>query len=86
VASPNRVGLVVGTLIGGWHLFWSILVLVRWARPIIDFIFWAHMIQPVYIIKAFNPLPAITLIVVTSVVGYIFGFIGGLIWNKLHRQ
>ena len=85
VANPNRVGLVVGALIAGWHLVWSLLVLLRWAQPIIDFIFWAHMIQPIYIIKSFNPLAAITLIVITAVIGYIFGFVGAIIWNKLHR-
>jgi len=85
MTSPNKVGLVIGALIGGWHLVWSILVLLHWAQPIIDFIFWAHMIQPIYVIKSFNPLAAITLIVITGATGYIFGFIGGIVWNKLHR-
>jgi hypothetical protein len=85
VASPNKVGLVIGALIGGWHLVWSILVLLGGAQPIIDFIFWAHMIQPIYVIKPFNLLAAITLIVITSVTGYIFGFVGTVIWNRLHR-
>ena len=83
--SPNKVGLVIGALIGGWHLVWSLLVLLGWAQRIIDFIFWAHMIQPVYVVKSFNLLAAITLIVVTAVTGYIFGFIGMVIWNRLHR-
>jgi hypothetical protein len=86
MANPNKVGLVVGALIGGWHLLWALLVLLGWAQPIIDFIFWAHMIQPVYVVKPFNPLAAITLIVITAVLGYVFGFAGALIWNKLHRQ
>ena len=85
VANPNRAGLVVGALIGGWHLVWSLLVLLRWAQPIIDFIFWAHMIEPIYVIKSFNSLAAITLIVITAAIGYIFGFVGAIIWNKLHR-
>jgi len=28
MTNPNKVGLVIGALIGGWHLVWSILVLV----------------------------------------------------------
>jgi hypothetical protein len=85
MASPNKVGLVIGALIGGWHLAWSLLVLVGWAQPIIDFIFWAHMIQPIYVVKAFNLLAAITLIVITATSGYVFGYVGAVIWNKVHR-
>jgi hypothetical protein len=85
LANPNKVGLVVGALTGGWHLLWSLLVLLGWAQPIIDFIFWAHMIKPIYFVKAFDPVAAITLIVITAVIGYIFGFLGAVIWNRLHR-
>ncbi len=85
MANPNKIGLVVGALIGGWHLLWSLLVLLRWAQPVIDFIFWAHMIQPIYVIKSFDLLAAITLILITVAIGYIFGFLGAIIWNKLHR-
>jgi len=28
MTNPNKVGLVIGALIGAWHLVWSILVLV----------------------------------------------------------
>ena len=84
-ANPNKIGIVVGALIGGWHLFWALLVLLNWAQPILDFVFWAHMIQPVYKVKAFDAAAAGTLIVLTFVVGYVFGFLGSIIWNKLHR-
>ncbi len=43
------------------------------------------MIQPIYVVKPFDPIAAVTLIVVTGVIGYIFGFVGALIWNRLHR-
>ncbi len=86
MANPNKVGLVIGALIGGWHLVWSLLVLLGWAQPIIDFIFWAHMIKPVYFVKPFDPVAAVTLIVITAVIGYIFGFLGAVIWNRLQRR
>jgi hypothetical protein len=44
------------------------------------------MIQPVYVVNPFNLLAAVTLIVITAVIGYIFGSVGAVIWNKLHRQ
>ena len=85
MANPHKFGLVVGVLFGGWHVLWSVFVLLGWAQPIIDFIFWAHMIKPVYFVKPFDPMAAVALIVITSAIGYIFGFIGAVIWNKLHR-
>jgi hypothetical protein len=85
MTNPNKLGLVIGALIGGWHLIWCFLVLVGWAQPIVDFIFWAHMIQPIYVIKPFNLLAAITLIVMTAVSGYVFGYVGAVIWNKVHQ-
>ena len=39
-------------------MVWSLLVLIGWAQPIIDFIFWAHMIKPVYFVKPFDPVAA----------------------------
>jgi hypothetical protein len=77
---------VIGALLGGWHLFWALLVAIAWAQPLLDFIFWAHMIRPVYVVKAFDPVAALTLIVITSVTGYIFGYAGAILWNKLYRQ
>jgi len=85
MANPNKVGLVFAAVIGGWHLCWALLVLLGWAQRIIDFIFWAHMIQPVYVIKAFDPVAAVTLIVITGVTGYVFGYVGAVVWNRLHR-
>jgi hypothetical protein len=86
MTNPNNVGLLFGALIGGWHPCWALFVLLGWAQRIFDFIFWGQMIQPVYVIKPFDPLAAITLIAVTVVIGYVFGFVAVVIWNKLHRQ
>ena len=85
MTNSNKVGVVVGALVGGWHLLWSLLVLIGCAQPIIDFIFWAHMIRPVYIVKPFDPVAAVTLMVITGMIGYVFGFVGAIIWNRLHR-
>ena len=86
MANPNKAGLVIGALIGGWHFVWSLLVGIGWAQPIIDFIFWAHMIKPVYFIKPFDPVAGATLVVITGVIGYVFGFLGAGFWNRLHRR
>ena len=83
--NPNKAGLVVAALIGGWHLVWAALVAAGWAQPLIDFIFWAHMIRPVYVIGPFNAVAAGALLLTTFCLGYVFGFVGGSLWNKLHR-
>jgi hypothetical protein len=85
VANLNKVGLVIGALIGGWHLLWSLLVLIGWAQPLMDFVFWGHMIEPIYVVKPFDPLAAVSLGLITAVIGYVFGFVGAIIWNRLHR-
>jgi hypothetical protein len=85
MTNPNKVGLVIAALIGGWHVVWVALVAAGWAQPLINFIFWAHMIQPIYVIGPFDPIACVTLIVATSVVGYAVGAIGGAVWNILHR-
>jgi hypothetical protein len=85
MANPHKVGLVIAMLIGGWHVVWSVLILIGWAQSILDFVFWAHMIKPVYFVKPFDPMAAVALIVITTVIGYIFGFVGAIIWNRLHR-
>ncbi len=86
MANLNKVGLVIAALIAVWHVAWSLLVLIGWAQPILDFVFWAHTIKPVYFVQSFDPMAAVVLIVITAVIGYIFGFVGAIIWNRLHRR
>ena len=84
--NANRVGLVFAALLGGWHVLWSLLVLLGWAQPILDFVFWAHMIKPVYRVQRFDPAAAATHIIVTTGLGYAFGFVGAVIWKRLRRE
>jgi len=82
MTSPNKIGLAIAALMGGWHLVWSLLVLAGWAQPLIDFVFWAHMIRPIYVVQAFAPVAAFTLVAITAVIGYAFGYIGAVLWPK----
>ena len=86
MTTPNKVGFVLAALTGGWHLFWSLLVLFGWAQPFIDFIFWIHMLRSIYVVKPFDPMAAVSLVLVTSFFGYITGYIGAVIWRHLHRD
>lgn len=84
--NPFRIGLVLGVVIGLWHLSWSVLVAFGLAQPFIDFIFWMHFIKPVYVIQPFDPMTAAILVVVTAIMGFFIGAIFGMIWNWLHRR
>ena len=83
--NPNRAGLVLGTLMGGWHLVWAILVALGWAQAVINFVFWMHFITPIYVIKPFQAGVAAILIVVMAALGYLMGYILGVLWNWIHR-
>jgi hypothetical protein len=61
----NATGLAVGSLLGGLHLLWALLVAIGMAQPLMDFIFWLHFIRSVYVIEAFDPLRAAGLVVQT---------------------
>jgi hypothetical protein len=43
------------------------------------------MIHLTIVIGPFVATAALTLIVVTSLVGYILGYLGALVWNKVHK-
>jgi len=83
--NPNKAGLVLGSLVGGTHLLWALLVALGWAQPLIDFIFWIHFIKPVYVIDVFRPGVALLLIAVTAAIGYAVGCAFGVLWNNIHR-
>jgi hypothetical protein len=83
--NTNKVGLVFAALLGGWHVIWSVLVLLGWAQALYDFILWAHMVHLQITIGPFDASAALTLIVVTTAVGYIFGSVGACVWNKIHK-
>ena len=83
--NPNKVGLVLGTLLGGWHVLWALLVALGWAQAVIDFVFWLHFLRPVYVVGPFNPGIALILIAITAAIGYAFGYLFGALWNWVHR-
>ena len=82
----NHTGLVLGLLLGSFHLLWALLVATGWAQALMDFIFWLHFIKPVYVIEAFDPLRACGLVLITGAVGYAIGCAYALLWNRIHNS
>ena len=83
--NPFKAGLVLAIVTGGFHLCWSVLVVLGWAQPVIDFVFWAHFIKPIYVIERFELAKATALLLMTASIGFILGLVFGLVWNALHR-
>jgi hypothetical protein len=84
--STTTAGLVLGAMMGGMHLFWSLLVAAGWGQPIMNFIFWMHFIKPIYLIEPFESIRAISLVVVTSIIGFMIGWAVAWLWNRLRVE
>lgn len=67
--NANKAGLVLGTLIGGWHFLWA-LVPTGWAQAILNLVFRIHFLAPPYTVQHFQPLLGSILIVTTSASGH----------------
>lgn len=85
MTNPNKVGFVFGVVFSGMHLLWSILVLLGVAQALYSFILWAHMAHADVTVGPFDISAAATLIIVTAIIGYIVGYMGAQVWNKVHR-
>jgi hypothetical protein len=82
LADPFRLGLVFGLLLAFCHAFWAALVALGWAQTVLDFIFWAHFINPPYHVVAFDLSRALVLVGLTFAAGLMLGTIGGALWNR----
>ena len=69
---------------GGMHLFWSLLVVAGWGQPIMNFIFWIYFIKPIDFVEPFDSMRAISLVIVTSIIGFMLGWAAARLWNRLH--
>lgn len=84
--NPHKTGLVIGGFLGLVHAAWSIMVATNLAQPFLDSIFTLHMVQPIYQVMPFSLPLAITLIIFTSIIGYISGYVFATIWDICHKK
>lgn len=84
MSDPNRVGLVFAALLGGIHLLWVALVGLGVGQALYDFVLWAHMIHVALKVGPFDAVASITLVGMTALLGYVGGYIGSFVSNRLH--
>lgn len=84
--SVHRCGIALGALLGGWHAIWSILVAGGIAQPLLDFMLLLHMIRVPVTVQPFHLVMALTLVVVTGGMGYLFGVVFAALWNAVHEH
>lgn len=81
----GATGMVLGIFVALMHLIWMVVIYVGVAQWYLDWIFGLHLLTNPYKVMPFNFTAAITLIIVTFVVGYLMGSIFAVIWNRLHK-
>lgn len=85
IINPNLAGLAFGGMLGLWHLTWSLLVVLRWAQPLLDWILRLHMLQIPMTVLPFSLSLSVGLIIVTSLLGYILGYVFAAVWNGVQK-
>jgi hypothetical protein len=86
IINKHKTGITFGFLISSFHLFWSVLVALGIAQVLLDFIFNIHMLEVPITVMPFNIVKALALIIITFVVGYIFGWLMAFFWNKCLKE
>ncbi len=84
--NEKKVALTLGLFFGGGHLVWSLLIIAGLAQPLLNFIFWAHMIANPYQVTGFVLTQSLILIAVAFTVGYIGGLVFAKIWKEVHKK
>jgi hypothetical protein len=84
--NKNKTGLILGAFLGFWHFAWSLLVATGVAQTILDFIYYLHFLNNPFQVSVFDIRTAALLIVITSAVGYVFGWLLAFLWNIFHKK
>lgn len=81
--NEHAVGLTLGVVVGLMHLGWAIVVALGYAQGLLDWIFGLHFLDNSFTVMEFQMQEAVLLIVVTSLVGYVAGYAGTWVWNRV---
>ena len=77
-----RMGVAFGCFVAALHLVWVLLVFTGLAQPLVNFIFWVHMLSVPVQVQPFDLGLAALVIGVTWCVAFAMGFMLSLIWSR----
>ncbi|MFH0912642.1 MAG: hypothetical protein V1807_03260 [Patescibacteria group bacterium] len=83
--STHGTGMTLGSFAALVHLVWLIFVGFGWAKGFADWILSLHMMQFSWSIMPFAWGTAIMLLIMTFVIGYIWGWVFSSLWNYFHK-
>ncbi len=83
--NPRKVGAVTGVFIGGLHFVWSLIVLLGWAQPLLNFFLMLHMLKPLFVVDSYSVSMMLALVLVTAILGYFLGYLYAIVWNRLYK-
>lgn len=79
--NPKQVGLTTGLFAAILHAAWAILVALGVAQSLAAWLTKLHFITESHTIGAFNFVNAALLVIVTFVVGHVFGWLFASLYN-----
>ena len=82
---PKKTAMTLGAFFGLAHAVWGLLVASNLAMPLLDWIFGLHFLNNPYSVQSFDVTRWLTLVVVTTIVGFVVGYVFSLLWNKIHK-
>ncbi len=80
----NKAGLILGSFFALWHLTWCLVVAVGVGQLLLDWVYYLHFLSNPFRVAAFNGGTAIALVLVTSIAGFILGWVFAFLWNGIH--
>jgi len=83
--NTKAVGTYCAILFGGAHAFWALLVAFGWAQGLLDWVLSLHFISPVYTVTGFKVGTAFFLVLFTTIIGYMLGYYGSIMWNRMEK-
>lgn len=86
IINKNKAGLVMGIFFGFFHLLWSGGVALGFAQPMLDFVYRIHFLSNPMVVAPFGLKRLVALLVITTLVGYIAGWVLAWLFNKVHKQ